>query len=163
MMRPKSAMFYLNDVENISTDLTNLITETLDENQEIDDVLDYVNRWALESVVAIFLDSRLNCLKKDLPKDSVPNRFVEAVKVVTGPDGNDIAGGIPFWKYIPTKGFKRFDNASATVHEISKKMVEDAKESLGKNKDNKNLSILQKFILRCGEDSDIPMGKFKDS
>lgn len=81
MMRPKSAMFYINDIEEISQELTQVLADSMDSNNEVDDVLEYVNQWALESIVAIFLDSRLNCLQKDLPDDSEPRRFVEAVKV----------------------------------------------------------------------------------
>ena len=66
MMRPKSAMFYIDSLEKISTDFTDLVTESLDHNNEVEDLLDLVNRWSLESIVAMFLDMRINCLDKNL-------------------------------------------------------------------------------------------------
>ena len=56
MMRPKSAMFYINDIEAISCDLSDLILQSMDDNQEVDDLLELINRWSLESITAIFLD-----------------------------------------------------------------------------------------------------------
>ena len=38
MMRPKSAMFYIDSIEKISTDFTDLVTESLDHNNEVDDL-----------------------------------------------------------------------------------------------------------------------------
>lgn len=86
-------------------------------------------------------------------------------KVLTGPDGNELAGGMPIWHYYPTKPFKRFDEANKTVYEISKKMVDKAIENLKqeKNKTEEDLSILQKFINRCGYDSQIPVVMSQDA
>ena len=163
MLRPKSATFYIKDIEQISEDLNNLITETVDCNNEVEDLLDLVNRWSLESIIAIFLDMRIHCLNKDLPENSDAKRFVNAVKIALGPDGNEMSGGIPIWKYITTPTYKRFDEASMIVHQISKKYVEEAMNNQEKFEDKSydELSLLQKLIRRCGRNSQIPLGKIK--
>merc|ERR1719312_1345354 len=77
MLRPKSAMFYIDDIEQISAELNDLINSTIDKKGEVDDLLDIVNRWSLESIIAIFLDMRIHCLDKDLPSDSDAQEFVK--------------------------------------------------------------------------------------
>ena len=161
MLRPKSAMAYIADIENISSDFLDLIEDSLDEKNEVPDLLELVNMFALESIVIIFLDQRLGCLKKNLPENSDAKSFVNAVKVITGHDGNELAGGIPIWKLYPTGAFKRFDKASIEVNDISKKYVDSAIKKLeNSNVTNYDeMSVLQKLIKRCGPGSQIPLGK----
>ena len=158
MMRPKSAMFYINDIEEVTNDFLELVSDSLDHNDEVDDLLDLVNRWTLESVVAMFLDMRINCLEKHLPDDSDVKKFVNAVKVVTGQEGNDMAYGIPLWKYFSTPTFKRFDKANIEIYDISKNFIDKAIAGMdaadGKSYDE--MSVLQKLIRRCGPASQIP-------
>ena len=68
--------------------------------------------------------------------------------------------GIPYWKYITTPGYKRFDNASLEIFNISKKFIDKAKENMIEmdNKSDDDLSVLQKLIKRCGSESQIPLG-----
>ena len=162
MLRPKSAMSYIEDIENISSDFLDLVQDSLDEKNEVPDLLDLVNMFALESIVIIFLDQRLGCLQKNLPDNSDAKSFVNAVKVVTGHDGNELAGGMPIWKIYPTGAFKRFDKASIQVNDISKKYVDSAIKKLeNSNVTNyDDMSVLQKLIKRCGPGSQIPLGNF---
>ena len=162
MLRPKSAMSYITHIENISADFLDLVNDSLDEKNEVPDLLDLVNMFALESIVIIFLDQRLGCLKKNLPENSDAKTFVNAVKVVTGHDGNELAFSLlPIWKIFPTGAFKRFDKASIKVNDISKKYVDSAIKKLeNSNVTNyDDMSVLQKLIKRCGPGSQIPLGK----
>ena len=154
MLRPKSAMAYIADIENISSDFLDLIEDSLDEKNEVPDLLELVNMFALESIVIIFLDQRLGCLKKNLPENSDAKSFVNAVKVITGHDGNELAGGIPIWKIYPTGAFKRFDKASIEVNDISKKYVDSAIKKLeNSNVTNYDeMSVLQKLKKDVGLD-----------
>ena len=70
MLRPKSAMAYIEDIEKISSDFVGLVEDSLDEKNEVPDLLELVNMFALESIVIIFLDQRLGCLQKNLPENS---------------------------------------------------------------------------------------------
>ena len=82
--------------------------------------------------------------------------------MVTGHDGNELAGGMPLWKIYPTQAFKRFDKASIEVNDISKKYVDSAIEKLeNSNVTNYDeMSVLQKLIKRCGPGSQIPLGNY---
>merc|ERR1712110_914656 len=166
MLRPKSAMSYITHIENISSDFLDLVHDSLDEKNEVPDLLDLVNMFALESIVIIFLDQRLGCLKKNLPENSDAKSFVNAVKVVTGHDGNELAFSLlPIWKIFPTRTFKRFDKSSIKVNDISKKYVDSAIKKLeNSNVTNyDDMSVLQKLIKRCGPGSQIPLVMSQDA
>ena len=151
-------MFYINETEMISYELVELIAETLDKSKEVDDLLDITFLWALESITATFLDSKLRCLKPDLPESSDAMQFIKALKIGLSSDLTKLALDVPVWKYISTPAFSRFDKAAQTVYDISRKIVEKAHIDT----ENRN-SILQKLKQRCGGDSTIPMLMSQDA
>ena len=100
-------------------------------------------------------------IKKKRCLDFSFQKFVNAVKVVTGHDGNELSGGLPIWKIYPTKAFKRFDKASIEINDISKKYVDGAIKDLENSAETNydDMSVLQKLIKRCGPGSQIPLGR----
>ena len=128
MMRPKSAMFYINDIEEISQQLVDLMTANVDSEGEVEDIVKHIQCWSLESTAAIFLDTRLGVLDPNLPEDSEGRRFIRAVNVFLGPDFNDLNMGLPIWKYVPTPGYRRWDRSQLTIFQITKKYVDAALE-----------------------------------
>ena len=85
MLRPKSAMFYIDSLEEISQEFVAKMSAKSDSEMEVDDVLSYIHRWALESVAEIFLNTRLRCLADDMSPDSDTARIIAAVMQVLGP------------------------------------------------------------------------------
>ena len=57
-MRPKSALYYIDDVTKVTDDFLELAMTNATEDGVVDDMLPLLHRWALESVGTIFLDSR---------------------------------------------------------------------------------------------------------
>merc|ERR1711962_402601 len=82
MMRPKSALFYIDGVTQVSDDLLELIESKLDGAGYLDDATIYVYRWALDAVGAIFLDSRLGCLEEPMP--TLASGMISSVDVALG-------------------------------------------------------------------------------
>ena len=158
MLRPKSAMFYLSSIEEISLELADKMGDTLDDKSEIDDMMSLLARWALEAVTSIFLDTRLNCLAEDHQPNSDTMRLIENVNVILGPDAMEMAGGVPIWKYISMPYYKRFDAASTEVFEICKRLTEKAVKEMQASEDKpvEEMSVLEKMIKRTGPDSQIP-------
>ena len=165
MMRLKSAMFYIKDIEEISQQLVELLTTNIDSNGEVEDVIKHVYVWSLESIAAIFLDCRLGSLDPALPEDSESRRFIKAVNVFLGPDMNDMILGLPIWKYVTTPGLKRWDRSLVTIFEITKKYVDRAVEKYRQEaeREEDELSVLQKMIKRCGPESQIPLVMAQDA
>ena len=114
----------------------------------------------MESIGSIFLNTRLGCLDENLAKDSDTNKFIEAVMVVLGMDGQEVAGGIPIWRYLPRPHktipyYKRFDEASTTVYHISSKYIQQAierMEATPSSSDGEKMSVLEKLVRKCGKD-----------
>ena len=162
MLRSKSALYYINDIEDISEESIEVISNSLDDNSEVEDLLEIVYKWSLESIASIFLGTRLNCIKENLNDGTESKKFIDAIKVVLGPDAKDMVLNPPVWKYISTPGFRRFDEACVQGYNISKTMIDKTIAELqSKHKDNdgNDIGILEKFIQRCGKDSQIPLGK----
>ena len=166
MMRPKSAMYYINDIEEISQQLVDLMTANVDSEGEVEDIVKHIQCWSLESTAAIFLDTRLGVLDPNLPEDSEGRRFIRAVNVFLGPDFNDLNMGLPIWKYVPTPGYRRWDRSQLTIFQITKKYVDAALERFQQQQGEKEegeLSVLERMIARCGVGSQIPLVMAQDA
>ena len=96
MMRPKSAMFYISTIEQISNELADKIEQSLDSEREIEDLTKTVYFWALEAISAIFLDTRLGCLEKKPSKDCLA--LIAASEVVLGKEMMKLITSPPIWR-----------------------------------------------------------------
>ena len=96
MMRPKSAMFYIGTIEQISNQLADKIEKSLDSKREIGDLTKIVYFWALEAISAIFLDTRLGCLKEQPSKDCTD--LIAASEVVLGKEMMKLISTPPIWR-----------------------------------------------------------------
>ena len=159
-MRPKSALIYLGDIQQCTNELLNLIEIVKDENNEIEDLFNLINRWTFESIVKIFLGIKLNCLDPNLDINSDANKFISAVKLTLGQDTFDLVTGLPLWKIFQTPKYKRFDEAIMTVWNLSKKMIDEARNL--NNTNDQNISLFRKLVQRCEPGSNIPFGKLFD-
>ena len=164
MMRPKAAMYYIPVLDEISTDFVDLVESKKDENDEVD-IREYIFGWSLESISAIFLNTRIGAMDPNLPEDSDSKQFIKAIGQFLGPDLNEITMGPPIWKYIQTPAFRRWDKAQMTMYEITKKFVDKAvlrclKDGLKKGDE---ASVLEKLIDKCGPESQVPVVMAQDA
>ena len=82
MMRAKSAMFYIKDVEEITKELLDLCEDKKDANNSLD-IHPLLQLWSLESIAYIFLDKRLYCFSTDDTKDNQDGKnMVEANRIM---------------------------------------------------------------------------------
>ena len=163
MMRPKSAMFYIKDIEDISREMVNFLESKRDGNDEVDDLTADLYKWSLESIAAIFLNTRLGCLGQNLSEESDSKQFINAVNTFLGPDLNDIVIGPPIWKYYSTSTFKKWDKAQVKMYNITKKYIDKAVETYREDEPEDKMSVLHKMIRKCGTDSQIPLVMAQDA
>ena len=104
MMRPQSALYYIPSIERISEDLTTLLHSARGEEGEVENVLDFVFRWALESITSVFLDTRLGCLETEPGEET--RRLIEAANTILGPDMWKLITRPPVWKYFNVPYFQ---------------------------------------------------------
>jgi len=166
MLRPKSAMFYIDSIANISEELVDAFTRNMDANGEVEDVTEHIYRWSLETIASIFLDAKLGSLKEDLAKDADANKLVDAINIALGKDAQELSAGVPIWKYVRTPYYTRFDKASDEIYNISKKYISEALANFESNTNKKTfdeMSVLEKLIKKCGADSQIPLVMAQDA
>ena len=104
MMRPQSAIFYIPGIDQISGDMVSLLTTARGEDDTVEDVVDLVFRWALESICSVFLDTRLGCLEEELTEDK--ERLIAQATTILGPDMWKLLTRPPLWKYITVPYFQ---------------------------------------------------------
>ena len=79
LMRPKSAHYYLDEIENISEEFMNFIRKTRSTDEKImKNSLPELYRFTLESICYIALDTRLGCM--NVPLDPEISKMFEASK-----------------------------------------------------------------------------------
>lgn len=66
-----------------------------------------IHKWALECIGRVALDARLGCLNQDLPKNSEPQKIIDAAKYAL----RNVALlelKYPFWRYLPSTLWKKY-------------------------------------------------------
>lgn len=66
-----------------------------------------IHKWALECIGRVALDARLGCLNPDLPKNSEPQKIIDAAKYAL----RNVALlelKYPFWRYLPSTLWKKY-------------------------------------------------------
>ena len=104
MMRPRSAMFYIDTVDTSSRQLCDLLKFHRDHSGVVRNVLPSVYRWALDSITSIFLNAKIGCLDLDPSKDAMT--LVNQANIILGPDMFKLITRPPIWKYVETPYFK---------------------------------------------------------
>ncbi|KAI8507297.1 hypothetical protein Bbelb_146770 [Branchiostoma belcheri] len=126
MMRPKSVGVYAPMQDEVSRDLAGLIQTAVrkgDSSGQVNNFMNLMRKWGLESLSLVVLGKRLGCLTLDhLAEDSDAQRMISAIleffvyftKLEMSP---------PVFKYISTPAWKKFVRASDTMYGIAEKMV----------------------------------------
>jgi len=152
MMRPKSAMYYIKDIEEISEEFISLLLNEKKENGDIV-VSGSTHKWALEATACIFLGTRLGCLNtvENSSSDAKPmleniiKMFDSAFKIALWP---------AVWKYgIKPPYFKKFDQAMESIISLSAKYIEKSISEVTPDSE----SIIAKLVNKHGKDSYIPL------
>ena len=102
MMRPKSAFFYTDALQEIAIEFLQLLSKARDGNKELpDDTLTYLHRWSLESISRIFLDSRVGALEEGaMTEGTWPETMINQGNTFVD-NLNKILFSPPFFKLYP--------------------------------------------------------------
>ena len=146
MMRPKSAFYYISDMEDIAIELADKIQEVKGK-EGILEPSTLLQEYALEAVGCVFMGTRLGALK-GLPDGK---RLIE-ISALTGPLLMDLLFmSTSIAPYLPN--FKKFVKYQGESFDICKKHVD---ETIAKVKDTDD-TIIAKLVRKCGKDSAIPL------
>ena len=162
LMRPKSALYYLNEIETVAQDFVSLIhLLRSNEDQTIENFLPIIYRFTLESICTIALEQRIGCLNE--PLDPEISKLFQSTKEVLG-SYPDFMTSIPTWKFLPNprwnKTYRKCDDNLNYILDFLKPRIEEIISNMGeKNTQNEShdVSVLEKMVLRNGKESSIPM------
>ena len=152
-MRPLSALYYIDEVCSVTDDFLKIADRQIKDGR-VDDIAPLLYKWSFKAVGAIFLNTRIGCLKEETPR--VAKDMIECVRVALGESMLKLNGGIPIWKFFKTKDYIDFDKASEGMYGITDNLIKDSMKKCKEHSD-KEKSVLEKLIDKCGEDSDIPI------
>lgn len=86
-----------------------------DANNEMpSDFRNELNKWSLESIARIALDSKLGCLKDDSDMDADSKKMIQAVHDFFTYTWQ-LEVNLPIWKYFKTPAFHKLMNALNTM------------------------------------------------
>ncbi|XP_077493145.1 putative cytochrome P450 49a1 isoform X2 [Amblyomma americanum] len=140
-LRPRTVQTYAAAIGQVASDVLDLITASRDENGDVPGCDFIMNRWALESITAVSLGTRLGLLEKRLHRDSQAFRIFQAIDdIFKGLD--TLVTQFPYYRYVPTPTSRIFDNAGDTLVPILWRFTKDAVDAAragGENSPNTTL------------------------
>ncbi|XP_026478439.1 cytochrome P450 12b1, mitochondrial-like [Ctenocephalides felis] len=134
MMQIKVTRQYVGWIEEIANDFIKRLQTLLDAEGNVpQNFLTEVDRWSLESIARIAVDTRLGCLDDNLAEDS------DAYEIEILPS---------FWRYINTPKYKEMMQIFDCFTDIAIKHVSKAIKRLESNPttNESNLSVLEKLL-----------------
>eukprot|EP00092_Neocalanus_flemingeri_P104678 GFUD01134110.1.p1 GENE.GFUD01134110.1~~GFUD01134110.1.p1 ORF type:complete len:474 (-),score=122.38 GFUD01134110.1:111-1532(-) len=146
MMRPKSALYYLSEMEEIAIELADKIQEVKGNDGMLDPYA-LVQEYALEAVGCVFMGARLGALKgagdgkqliEILTKSMALTMDLIFLPKLLAP-------------FLPS--YKKFVKYQEEAFDICKKHVDEA---IAKVKDTDD-TVIAKLVRKCGKDSAIPL------
>ena len=163
MMRAKSAMYYIPDIEQISKELLGVFEEKKDSSGSLD-VYPVLKLWSFESIASIFLSKRFYCFDKENKDDTLDTKRMIKANESLNEENMKLFFTPKVWQYIPNliPAYKRFAKANETLQSIAKDNVDAALRKIDLENDEEQ-SILAKFARKNGIDSPLINTMAQDS
>ncbi|XP_058818870.1 cytochrome P450 CYP12A2-like [Topomyia yanbarensis] len=145
MMQPKTIKLYVSKVDEVAREFMEIMKNIRDEKNELPDDYDqWLNRWALETMGVLALDTRLGVLKDESDEakhivSSIRQFFELSYRIEVLPS---------MWKYIKTPKFRKLMNTLDDLTKIVMSKVDHAVIRLDKNPstDSDTQSVLEKLL-----------------
>nr|AKH03537.1 cytochrome P450 3077A1 [Paracyclopina nana] len=131
MLRPQSAFYYIDELQNISQEFAELLGQKLDSEMTLpQNSLSLIHLWALESIASIFLNQRLHTMHED-SEDQDSKALTNAVNVVTELLLK-LMFALPTWKFLPwaVPWYRKLDSGMEMINQLTSKKVEFAAQKI---------------------------------
>jgi len=146
MMRPKSALYYTEEMDEIAANAVKIINKNLN-NENIYEVNELCRRFALESIAYILLGSRLDTFNENSDR----RRLIEIADETLGFIQTMLF--VPFWLLNILPQYKKFCSLTEENIDICSKHLNNSLSTMSGDSE----SLLSKMVARCGKDSAIPL------
>ena len=149
-MRPKSAMFYLEDVDETSEQLLHLLENHLDKNRDSTDLNNCLQKYALDSIAIMFLGFHVGVLEGS--EEGI--KLAKSLETVLNSLWQLTV--MPDWMLKLTGVHSSYVKETIFVFNTCNRMISEA---IAKHNKDGSLegSVLLKLIKRCGPDSQLPI------
>uniref|UniRef100_A0A182XZZ7 Uncharacterized protein n=2 Tax=Anopheles stephensi TaxID=30069 RepID=A0A182XZZ7_ANOST len=145
MMQPKTVQLYVDQVDAIAREFMSIVAGLRDEKRELPADFDqWLNRWALETVGVLALDTRLGVLRPEQSTEAkaiialVRNIFDLIYKLEFEPS---------IWKYFKTPTFKQLMKDFDNLTNLIMTKIDEAVQKFEKNPTVEgNQSVLEKLL-----------------
>lgn len=110
MMRPKSALRYAKDLDEIADEFITekILTARHPQTSQVgEQFLEDLYKWALESVTCLALNTRLGCLKSGLDDNSEQMVIIRGVSNIFTTTMH-LDNGLQLWRYFPSPKLRKF-------------------------------------------------------
>ena len=160
IMRKSSALYYVPQLDEITSDCVDRIAETRDDKNEIRKAIPtYMYSYGFEATCKLFLDVRMGALEPG-ELDPTCAKFIAMSKQMN--DISRLLARSKLWKYFDTPTYKKFDEACTFIYDESSVHIKAAIKRLKDNKEDEDKprdqwSVLHKMVDKFGEDSTIPV------
>jgi len=155
-MRPKSALFYIDDLSELMDHFIAKVESLLDDDRKIKDLARPLHEFALDAIGIMFIGSKLHVLQGSEYGKLVIDKVIKAFEMFLTVQGlpKSIA------PYIPQ--YKEFVKITEEVYLMSKEKIFEA---IKKHEVDGSLegTVLEKMIERCGKDSPLPVVMANDA
>lgn len=121
-------------------DLVKMVRICRDDKSEVADFQQQLYRWALESICAIMLDTRIGCLEVNHDQNSEANRLIRAAHQTN--DSVMRTEMYEGWQKRPTKDYQNLSDAQDVMAEICEKHLQKRIHS-----NDKPETILSQLIM----------------
>ncbi|KAL3841870.1 hypothetical protein ACJMK2_019965, partial [Sinanodonta woodiana] len=124
MMKPKSVTVYLKDQEAVADDMINAIYRMKNSDMEVNDMRDFLYRFAAESIGVVCFDTRLETFNSIGVKSEVEN-LVSAIKALMTITYNETKG-LPLYLLFNTPTMRRMTEVMTYIRNLAEKYAEKA-------------------------------------
>ncbi|CAG0904012.1 unnamed protein product, partial [Cyprideis torosa] len=129
MMRPRSAMLYLDAISDVCDSFMTHVAHLLDEKQETPEDFQYeLYKWALEAISVVALDTRLGILDINHKPGSEADQMIDATNKMFDKLAHLEFAPFPFWRFLPTKTWREFKAAADIFTRVGQKYLREAEE-----------------------------------
>ena len=156
MMRPKSALNYLPELQEVSGDFLKVIRRIRDGSGVIDSFLPQSELYAFEAISLVALDVRMGGLDENKPPETI--KMLENVKGIAEIFPRLIFG-VPIFLPNPRwhRKYRIAEDFAHGMFDFVKDRISAARDRILKNPTTTGEpSILEKFIEKSGQGSSIP-------
>ncbi|KAK9685542.1 Cytochrome P450 [Popillia japonica] len=150
VLQPNIAKKYNAPLNEIAADFVNRFDDMLDERSELPgNFMEEINKWALESVARVSLDTRLGCLRPNLSKNSEQQKIIKSI-LTFFKNVPEVELRFPIWRIYHNKAFREYIDSLETFRSLCVKHISEALTKPIPEVNEDNLSIVQRILKKTG-------------